>query len=266
MMYILFVGEPPFQGESEEEIFSKILKDEPNFDVEALNDVSDDCKDLIKQLLEKDSNKRIKARDALKHPFFTTGINIGNLFKGKHKENNAILKSFYKRRTQEIQEKKVSKFKDMVMAYITLNFSEKEEEKKAREIFMEMSGGDNHFLIRKNTFVKRMSSIYKNESKEKIEELFDNIDEDKSGNIEYEELMRALIDKKKLLNDKNLREAFNFFDKDKNGSISWSEISEVIYPNGQIPKEIMKDFMKEIGQKDEDEEMTFEQFKKILTE
>ena len=131
---------------------------------------------------------------------------------------------------------------------------------------MEMSGGDNHFLIRKNTFVKRMSSIYKNESKEKIEELFDNIDEDKSGNIEYEELMRALIDKKKLLNDKNLREAFNFFDKDKNGSISWSEISEVIYPNGQIPKEIMKDFMKEIGQKDEDEEMTFEQFKKILTE
>ena len=257
MMYILFVGEPPFQGESEEEIFSKILKDEPNFDVEALNDVSDDCKDLIKQLLEKDSNKRIKARDALKHPFFTTGINIGNLFKGKHKENNAILKSFYKRRTQEIQEKKVSKFKDMVTAYITLNFSEKEEEKKAREIFMEMSGGDNHFLIRKNTFVKRMSSIYKNESKEKIEELFDNIDEDKSGNIEYEELMRALIDKKKLLNDKNLREAFNFFDKDKNGSISWSEISEVIYPNGQIPKEIMKDFMKEIGQKDEDEEMTF---------
>ena len=131
---------------------------------------------------------------------------------------------------------------------------------------MEMSGGDNHFLIRKNTFVKRMSSIYKNESKEKIEELFDNIDEDKSGNIEYEALMRALIDKKKLLNDKNLREAFNFFDKDKNGSISWSEISEVIYPNGQIPKEIMKDFMKEIGQKDEDEEMTFEQFKKILTE
>ena len=266
MMYILFVGEPPFQGESEEEIFSKILKDEPNFDVEALNDVSEDCKDLIKQLLEKDSTKRIKARDALKHPFFTTGINIGNLFKGKHKENNAILKSFYKRRTQEIQEKKVSKFKDMVMAYITLNFSEKEEEKKAREIFMEMSGGDNHFLIRKNTFVKRMSSIYKNENKEKIEELFDNIDEDKSGNIEYEELMRALIDKKKLLNDKNLREAFNFFDKDKNGSISWSEISEVIYPDGQIPKEIMKDFMKEIGQKEEDKEMTFEQFKKILTE
>ena len=264
MMYILFVAEPPFQGESEEEIFSKILKDEPNLDVEALNDVSDNCKDLIKKLLEKDSKKRIKACDALKHPFFTNGINIGNLFKGKYKENNEILKSFYKRKTQEIQEKKGSKFRDMVMAYITLNFSEKEEEKKARKIFMEMSGGDNHFLIRKNTFVKRLNSIYKNESKEKIEELFDSIDEDKSGNIEYEELIRALTDKNKLLTDKNLKDAFGFFDKDKSGSISWNEIAEIIEPDGSIPKQIMKDFMNEIGQKDENKEINFEEFKKIL--
>ena len=130
MMYILLVNEPPFQGESEEEIFSKILKEEPNLDINPLKDISDNCKDLIKKLLEKDAKKRIKAREALKHPFFTSGINIGNLFKGKYKENTEILKTLYKRKTQEIQDKKGSKFKDMVIAYITLHFSEKEEEKK----------------------------------------------------------------------------------------------------------------------------------------
>ena len=265
MMYILLVNEPPFQGESEEEIFSKILKDDPNLDINPLKDISDNCKDLIKKLLEKDAKKRIKAREALKHPFFTSGINIGNLFKGKYKENTEILKTLYKRKTQEIQDKKGSKFKDMVIAYITLHFSEKEEEKKARKIFMEMAGGDNHFLIRKDTFVHRMGTIYKNESKEKIEELFDNIDENKSGNIEYEELVRALSDRNQLLNDKNLREAFDFFDKDKSGSISWNEIAEIIEPDGSIPKQIMKDFMKEIGQKDENKEITFEEFKSILT-
>ena len=265
MMYILLVNEPPFQGESEEEIFSKILKDEPNLDINPLKDISDNCKDLIKKLLEKDAKKRIKAREALKHPFFTSGINIGNLFKGKYKENTEILKTLYKRKTQEIQDKKGSKFKDMVIAYITLHFSEKEEEKKARKIFMEMAGGDNHFLIRKDTFVHRMGTIYKNESKEKIEELFDNIDENKSGNIEYEELVRALSDRNQLLNDKNLREAFDFFDKDKSGSISWNEIAEIIEPDGSIPKQIMKDFMNEIGQKDENKEITFEEFKSILT-
>ena len=265
MMYILLVNEPPFQGESEEEIFSKILKDEPNLDINPLKDISDNCKDLIKKLLEKDAKKRIKAQEALKHPFFTSGINIGNLFKGKYKENTEILKTLYKRKTQEIQDKKGSKFKDMVIAYITLHFSEKEEEKKARKIFMEMAGGDNHFLIRKDTFVHRMGTIYKNESKEKIEELFDNIDENKSGNIEYEELVRALSDRNQLLNDKNLREAFDFFDKDKSGSISWNEIAEIIEPDGSIPKQIMKDFMNEIGQKDENKEITFEEFKSILT-
>ena len=265
MMYILLVNEPPFQGESEEEIFSKILKEEPNLDINPLKDISDNCKDLIKKLLEKDAKKRIKAREALKHPFFTSGINIGNLFKGKYKENTEILKTLYKRKTQEIQDKKGSKFKDMVIAYITLHFSEKEEEKKARKIFMEMAGGDNHFLIRKDTFVHRMGTIYKNESKEKIEELFDNIDENKSGNIEYEELVRALSDRNQLLNDKNLREAFDFFDKDKSGSISWNEIAEIIEPDGSIPKQIMKDFMNEIGQKDENKEITFEEFKSILT-
>ena len=265
MMYILFVNNPPFQGESEDEIFSKILKDEPNLDIKPLKDISENCKDLIKKLLEKDAKKRIKAREALKHPFFTNGINIGNLFKGKYKENNEILKSLYRRKTQEIQDKKGSKFKDMVIAYISLHFSEKEEEKKARKIFMEMAGGDNHFLIRKDTFVHRMGNIYKNESKEKIEELFDNIDENKSGNIEYEELVRALSDRSKLLNDKNLREAFDFFDKDKSGSISWNEIAEIIEPDGSIPKQIMKDFMEEIGQKDENKEISFEEFKMILT-
>ena len=144
----------------------------------------------------------------------------------------------------------------MVIAYITLNFAEKEEEKKARKIFMEMSGGDNHFLIRKDTFVQRMSNIYKHEDKKNIEDLFDN--------IEYEELIRALSDRKKLLNDKNLKEAFDFFDKDNNGSISWNEIAEVIYPDGRIPRQIMKDFMEEIGQKDEDKEINFEEFKMIL--
>ena len=265
MMYILLVGQPPFQGESEEEIFSKIMKEEPNFEIKELKHISENCKDLMKKLLEKDAKKRIKASEALKHAFFTTGINIGNLFKGKYKENNEILRSLYKKKTSEFEQKKNSKFKDMVIAYISLNFSEKDEEKKARKIFMEMAGGDNHFLIRKSTFVNRMSNIYKDIEKEKIENLFDNIDENKSGNIEYEELIRALSDTNKLLNDKNLKEAFDFFDKDKNGSNSWNEITNVIYPDGKVPANIMKEFMEEIGQKDENKEISFEEFKDILT-
>ena len=262
MMYILLTGEPPFIGNSEEEIFSNILNNEVNLEHPKLKNISDNCKDLISRLLEKKANKRILAVDALKHPFFKTGINISNLLIGKLKENENVLKGMVKRK---LTEKKSAKFKEVVIGYISLNFCEQEIEQKARKIFMEMSvSKEKHFLITKDIFVPKMQQICKDLNKEEIEELFDKIDDNKTGNIEYEELIRALSDKEKLLSDKNLKEAFSFFDKDNNGSISWKEIAEIVYPEGELPKNIIKEFLDEIGQKDENMKMEYDEFKKVL--
>ena len=262
MMYILLTGEPPFGGNSEEEIFSNILNSTLNLDHPKLKNITENCKDLIKRLLEKKANKRILAADALKHKFFKTGINIGNLLTGKFKENEKILRSMIRR---NLTGKRSKKFKDVVIAYITLNFVEQDVEKKARKIFMEMTvGKEKHFLITKDTFVSKMEQICRDLNKKEIEELFDIIDENETGNIEYEELIRALSDKEKLLSDKNLKEAFAFFDKDNNGSISWNEIAEIVYPEGQIPKNTIKEFLNEIGQKDEDMKMDYYEFKRVL--
>jgi calcium-dependent protein kinase len=263
MMYILLTGIPPFDGEDEEKIFESILEEELNLDIPQLKNVSDPCKDLIKKLLEKNPKKRIKADEALKHEFFTTGINVGNLLKGKFKENSDYLKKMFNNKNI-LRGKKNSKFRDMVIAYIALNFTDQNEEKKVKQIFMEISGGNKHYLITKDTFVSRMEKIYKALKKEDIEDLFDTIDENKTGNIEYEELIRALSDKEKLLNDKNLREAFNFFDKDGSGSITWNEIAEIIDPEKKIPKDIIKEFLNEIGEQDENMKMNYFEFKRIL--
>ena len=264
MMYILLTGYPPFEGNDEDEIFENILKKEANFDVPELKNITENCIDLMRRLLEKNVKKRIKADEALKHPFFKNGINIGNLLRGKYKENAAILQKLLKRKTFELNDKKRSKFRDVVIAYIALNFSDQNVEKEARQIFMDMAEGDKHFLIKKSTFVSRMGQICKDLNKKEIENLFNTIDENETGNIEYEELIRALTDKEKLLSDKNLKEAFDFFDKDHNGSISWNEIAVVVYPEGKIPKNTIKEFLKEIGQKDENMEIDYYEFKKIL--
>ena len=52
LMYMLLWGEAPFQGESEEEIFEKIKKCEYSFDPIEFNEVGENCKDLIRKLLE----------------------------------------------------------------------------------------------------------------------------------------------------------------------------------------------------------------------
>ena len=153
----------------------------------------------------------------------------------------------------------------MVIAYIGLNFPDKAEAIKARKIFLEISGGNKHFLITKETFVSRFQKIFNNLTKEDIEQFFDSLDQNGTGNIEYEELIRALSDKNKLLSNKNLGEAFKFFDRDNNGFITWNEIAEIIYPEGQIPENVMEEFLKEIGQNDRNLNIDFFDFKKILT-
>ena len=266
LMFILLTGYAPFGGKTEEHIFSNILNNDLNLNVPELKNISEPCKDLISKLLVKKANKRIKADDALKHPFFTSGINMGNLLKGKYKENSENLKKIFNNKNTKLRGRKKnnSKFRDMVIAYISLNFADQNEEKKAKQIFMEISGGNKHFLITKNTFVSRMQKAFKALTKEEIENLFDSIDENETGNIEYEELIRALTDKEKLLNEKNLKEAFKFFDKDGSGSITWNEIAEIVYPQGKIPPNTIKEFLNEIGEKDENMKIDYYEFKKIL--
>ena len=71
LMYILLCGEPPFQGETDEEIFKNIKKCKYDFSPSQFRNVSDNCKDLIRKLLEPNISRRIRAKDALRHPFFT---------------------------------------------------------------------------------------------------------------------------------------------------------------------------------------------------
>ena len=267
MMYILLSNVAPFPGDNEEEIFDNILSKEINVDIPELKSISNNCKDLIKKLCDKNPKQRIKSEEALNHPFFKTGINFSNLLKGIYVENTKELKKIFRNKNSNLFGKKFtnSKFKEMVIAYIGLNFPDKVEAQKARKIFLEISGGNKHFLITKETFVSRFEKAFKNLTKEEIENLFDSLDQNETGNIEYEELIRALSDRDKLLSNKNLGEAFKFFDKDNNGFITWNEIAEIIYPEGKIPENIMKEFLEEIGQKDENVKIDFYDFKRILT-
>ena len=156
-------------------------------------------------------------------------------------------------------------FKKAVIAYMALNFVGKEEEKKMKNLFYKLSNGNNKFQINKENFAKTIREVTDSYNDEEIDDLFNKLDENKNGIIEYEEIVRGFSDRKKLLNERNMREAFNFFDKDKNGVISWEEISEVVFQNKKMPKLFMNEFLEEIEQTDgKNINIDFENFCKII--
>ena len=245
IMYILLCGRYPFYGSSEEEITRKILIGTFNFDDKHFENVSENAKDLIRKCLIHDKNKRISVRDAIKHEFFSGEIDINNIFEDEVDTKN-VLYSLKK------NSRKISKFYQTVLTYLSYNFADKEELKRLRQIFYKID-------------LNLDGKISKEISKEELEKIIKSIDFDGNGSIEYEEFIRVTLPKDQLFNDINLRNAFEMFDLDKNGSISMSEILEVIGADKEIDKNVIEELKSEIL-KDGDEEIDFKHFKEIMYE
>jgi len=265
LMYYLLVGHPPFDGKTEDEIFDAIQEQPLDLNIEELKNVSNECKDLISKLLERDITKRIKSKDALEHDFFKTGIKIKKIVGGMEKIQTERVLNKWINVQKTTKKPKSGMFKKAVIAYMALNFVGKEEEKKMKNLFYKLSNGNNKFQINKENFAKTIREVTDSYNDEEIDDLFNKLDENKNGIIEYEEIVRGFSDRKKLLNERNMREAFNFFDKDKNGVISWEEISEVVFQNKKMPKLFMNEFLEEIEQTDgKNINIDFENFCKII--
>lgn len=61
-----------------------------------------------------------------------------------------------------------------------------------------------------------------------VEKMFDAVDIDKSGFIDYSEFVVAAMNEKTLLTNEKLHSAFKMFDKDGSGYISSDEIKEIL--------------------------------------
>ena len=255
IMYILLSGKYPFYGSSEEEITKKILIGNYDFNDKHFENVSEIAKDLIRKCLIHDKNKRINIKDALKHEFFAGEIDINNIFEDEV-DTKIILKNL------KNNSRKISKFYQTVLAFLSYNFADKEELKKLRKIFYKIDLNLDGKISKEELNIAYKEAGIKI-SKEELEKIIKSIDFDGNGSIEYEEFIRVTLSKEQLFTDINLKTAFDMFDLDKNGSISLNEILEVIGADKDIDKNVIQQLKEEIL-KDGDEEMDFKHFKKIM--
>jgi len=115
-----------------------------------------------------------------------------------------------------------------------VHFSEKTEEMVTLlKIFKTLDKKGNG-RITYNELKEGMNSILgKYITENELENVFQVMDQDKNGYIEYEEFVRVCIDQNSLFSDKNLKIAFDNFDSDKNGYLSLDELRKFLGSNNQ---------------------------------
>ncbi|NWJ05391.1 MYLK protein, partial [Crypturellus undulatus] len=67
--YILLSGESPFQGDNDMETLNNVTAARWEFEEETFSEVSQQAKDFIGQLLQKDARCRLSSSEALLHPW-----------------------------------------------------------------------------------------------------------------------------------------------------------------------------------------------------
>ena len=258
ILYMTLTGVPPFDGENDEDIINHIKIGKYNRTSKRFIEHSPEVKDLVNGLLERDSEKRLSAKDALSHPWFQK-FGGRNLFCNFNKEEiMPYIDNLF-------QYKYNSKIQELVIAFLVHNLGNNDETLIILKMFRFFNkSGD--CKLTKNEFTL---ALYGYKNKEDVDEMadiiFQRLDGDNNGYIEYEEFLRACVDKTKLMTRENLKFAFRFLDNDNTKTLGVKNILRafVTKPNKEI-EEIFLMTLKEVD-KDGDGFIKFNEFCELMT-
>ena len=255
IFYILLCGYPPFNGETDDEIYLEVLKGKFEFPEEDWSEVSDEAKALIKKMLTKDVNKRITALDSMQDPWFKKFEEKEQYDKNLAKSVLKNMKKFKKHRTLE----------KTIISFIINQLIKKDERHELEKQFKDWdTNGDG--VLSKEEIINGYKKTYGKVDENEIENMIKSIDLDGNGVIDYNEFLTCSMNKDKILRNDNLRICFNEFDTDGSGKISIDEISNIFKRGNQDNKKDLEAFKKMIKDVDEngDGEISFDEFQDIM--
>ena len=254
ILYMLIVGSPPFDGKSDKQIMSSIKTGIFNKQKERWVNASLEVKDLISKLLVYEPSKRLTANEALQHPWFKiTNSNILYYNIPKHE----IMLCIQNLLSYNIK----SKFEELILAYIVHILPKQKDVKTAIKLFkLVNTKGDGR--LQKDELRKALLNFVSEEYLQNFDKIFYLLDADNNGIIEYEEFLRATLDKKKILTENYLKYAFSYFDRESKGYITKDQIKS-FFEDPKIDDNLLQCIFEEIDL-DKDGKIYFQDFKNIM--
>ena len=228
ILYIMLSGNPPFFSKNEQKLKEKICKMEYNFDFPAFSKVSKDAKDLIRKIFV-DSDRRPTISDILNSPWVkenapnssneSLNIDWGRIM--EYSKLNLFQKSVISFRAFHMSTAEAQEFIDI--------FKLIDENSDGVLTIDEIKNGIKHckfnFKINEDNLIK----------------LFNDMDIDKNGLINYTEFVSALMDYEKIIKQEHLIACFQNYDEDHSGKISFKEFCKILRPQNEEEKKELKE-------------------------
>ena len=254
ILYMFIVGHAPFDGKNNKEIMEKIKEGKYLKTEKRWKKASKEVKDLINKLLVLEPEKRLTAFEALKHPWFRVS-NSNILYNNISKEE--ILNCISNLLNYNIK----SKFEELVLAYIVHNLPRPKQAKSCIKLFKLANKNEDGKLLR-SELKQTLLNFVSEEFLQNFDDIFSLLDGDNNDYIDYEEFLRATLDRKLLVNEKMLKLAFRFFDKEKFGVVSKQRIMKY-FTGTNMTEEVFNNIFDEIDT-DKDGFFDFKDFKEMM--
>jgi calcium-dependent protein kinase len=251
------VGTAPFDGKTDNDIIKKIKIGRYNKNDIRFIEHSEEAKDLVNKLLEKDIDKRLSAKEALNHPWFEKYGGRKLFCNYKPEDIKPYIDNLFNYKFN-------SKLQELVIAFLVHNLSNNDETLIILKMFRHFNkSGD--CKLTKNELT---NGLYSYKNKKDVDEMadiiFERLDGDNNGYIEYEEFLRACIDKKSLMTKDNLKYAFRFLDKNNSKTLNAHKILKAFLtkPNKEF-EAVFNIYLKKVD-KDSDGIINFEEFMELM--
>jgi len=243
IMYILLCGYPPFFGESDAEILSKVRIGIFYFSAADWKHVSPSAKELVKSLLKLNPADRLNAKQALHHEWVSSKApRIRSPVKLRYLENMRQFGTF-------------NLLKKSTLKIMAAQLDE-EYTKPLVDTFMWLDGSGEGTI----SAAEVREGLVKSGHDEQViptdlEEVVRQIDADGSGELEISEFVASTLDPRIYTKEEFCWAAFRIFDQNCDGLIGVRELRDLLN-NGQVEEKVSKEACKQlIVMLDEDGDM-----------
>jgi len=253
IMYVILCGYPPFYGETDADVLTKVRLGNFTFNAADWKNVSEDAKNLIRMLLKMNPRDRYTAEQALNHVWVKNKA---------PKAANVALQSSLVDNLRGFRSQ--NKLKKAALHIIAGQLGESQI-KALRETFMALDeNGDG--LLTPNEMKEGLAKAGLKEIPPDLQQIMEEVDADGSGVIDYTEFLAATLDRKAYIQEDVCWSAFRVFDRNGDGKISQAEIEQVL-GSGDVEEamgaQAVAELMKEVDANG-DGEIDFQEFMQMM--